>query len=200
MNILDLIFPKSCLECGKGNKYICSDCIKKVRRLGEFPGERISVFKYEGVIRKAIISLKYKFSSDISEEIAELISKELKKMNLNLKEVVLVPIPLHPKRQKMRGFNQSEVVGEYLANKMRWELNKDILVKNTNTKPQVGLKGRERHLNLKNTFSLNKKQNLKGKTIIIFDDVYTTGSTIKEAIKVLKKTRPKKLMSLTIAG
>ena len=69
MNILDFIFPKKCLECGSFGKYICDNCLKKVGKSGWW-GRNYSVFKYEGVIRKAIIALKYKYSTAIVDELS----------------------------------------------------------------------------------------------------------------------------------
>lgn len=197
MNLLDFIFPKSCLECGKSGKYLCDSCVNKVLN-GTFDQNNFAVFKYRGVIRKAIISLKYKFAYDIADELVEITVKRLKSEKYH--GVALVPIPLHWRRENLRGFNQSEILGKKIAEKMNWKFIPDLLVRNKNTKPQVGLKGFARHQNLSGVFSINQNYVLSTKySVLLFDDVYTTGSTIKEAKKILQKAGFNKVYSLTVA-
>lgn len=198
MNLIDLLFPKNCLECKRDGKYICDICISKVPTGGR-RGDDVSVFKYQGVIRKAIISLKYKFATDIADELTNIISQRLPELYM-LHDKVLVSIPLHKQRENLRGFNQAELIGKKLAEQMGWEFAPDLLIKNKNTMPQVGLKGLARHSNLSGVFAVSPSniENTK-RNILIFDDVYTTGSTIKEAKKTLESTGFKDILSLTIA-
>lgn len=197
MNFLDLIFPKFCLECKKQGRYICQKCVEKVLD-GTFDENNFSVFKYKGVIKKAISALKYRFAQDVADDLVDNVVKRL--VSTRLHSLTLVPVPLHIKRQNFRGFNQSEVLGEKLAMKMGWEYVSDLLFKNNNTHPQVGLKGEIRVKNVSNVFGLNPKTNLNlERPILIFDDVYTTGSTIKEARRVLNDFGFKKIYSLTVA-
>ena len=206
MNLLDLLFPKNCLECGKKGKYICDMCYSKVTPYGR-NGDNYSVFKYQGVIRKAIISLKYKFATDIADELVDACTVRLaNSQQLMTNEIqpgysYLVPIPLHRHRENWRGFNQAELIGQKLAKAMKWKFILDLLIRNKNTIPQVGLKGLSRRHNLSGVFSLNSIYNLLPVTynLVLFDDVYTTGSTIKEAKKVLKSAGFKNIYSLTIA-
>ena len=197
MNFLDLIFPKNCLECNRAGSYICNSCSSKVLD-GTFDQNNFAVFKYRGVIRKALISLKYKFAYDIADELVEETVKRIKSKKYH--GVTLVPIPLFWRRENFRGFNQSEMLGRKIAEKMGWKFAPDLLVRNKNTHPQVGLKGLARHQNLSGVFSVNPDYVL-GTTysVLIFDDVYTTGSTIKEAKKVLEMAGFKNIYSLTIA-
>lgn len=201
MNLLDLIFPKKCLECGKVGKYICDNCIKKITP-ARCEGNNYSIFKYEGVTRKVIISLKYKFSFDVADELVEKLVLEIKKSNFKLNDIILVPIPLHYKRENWRGFNQSELIGEKLAKEMNWKYIPDLLIRQIQTVPQVGLKGLARRQNLSGVFIINQKYSsllTVHDSLLLFDDVYTTGSTINEAKKVLEKEGFKKIYSLTIA-
>lgn len=200
MNLLDLIFPKKCLECGKVGKYICDLCCSKVRPFSLLDKSNFSVFKYEGVIRKAIVSLKYKFAYEVTQELVEKILERIKNDDLRFKNITLVPIPLHSQRQNWRGFNQSELIGEKLAKAMSWKFIPDLLIRNKNTIPQVGLRGFTRRSNLSGVFSVNHDCVLSTVySVLLFDDVYTTGSTINEARKVLNEAGFKKVYSLTIA-
>jgi len=199
MAILDLFFPKKCLECGLSGKYICENCLKKVPPRGWTSRTAYTIFKYEGVIRKAIISLKYKYSTDIAEELATHLTRVLKRENINLDEACLVPIPLHWYRYNFRGFNQSEVVGRLIAKKMDWKFIPDLLIRNKSTVPQVQLTGSARRKNLRGAFVLNPVCVLHSTYYILFDDVLTTGSTLLEASKVLRAGGAKRILCLTIA-
>ncbi len=202
MNILDLIFPKSCLECGKGGIYICESCLNKVPTVSWHSKDTFSVWRYTGVIRSAILSLKYKYSTEIAKEIAENAIKKLKNSNFKIKNGVLIPIPLFKTKQNLRGFNQSEEVGKLVAKEMCWEFIPNLLLKKKQTKSQTELKGDERRENLKGVFEINPiydPQKLKDKALIIFDDVYTTGSTLKEAKEVLKGWDMRNICNVTIS-
>ncbi|KKP47193.1 MAG: hypothetical protein UR39_C0005G0006 [Candidatus Woesebacteria bacterium GW2011_GWA1_33_30] len=206
--ILDLLFPKYCLECKKLGKYICDGCYCKVRPCNIIDNN-YSIFKYEGVIRKAIISLKYKFAFDLVDE---LVSCVLRVLKINSKfliftaspvinsKLILVPIPLHKHRENWRGFNQAEIIGEKLAKKMNWKYIPDLLIRTKESKPQVQLKGLDRRKNLSGVFVVNTNHFISNNcSLVLFDDVYTTGSTINEAKKVLQESGFKNIQSLTIA-
>ena len=200
--ILDFLFPKYCLGCKKEGIYMFGECVKKVR-LGFLNYDNYSIFRYEGVVRKAIISLKYKFAYDLASELINVSAKQLMKLkNRKTKNTTLIPISLHKRRENWRGFNQTEIIGEGLAKEMNWKYIPNLLVRQKQTIPQVGLKGLIRRNNLSGVFSVNPKLNLSfliHDLIVIFDDVYTTGSTVKEAKKVLSATGFNNIKSLTIA-
>lgn len=208
MAILDLIFPKNCLECKSSGKYICENCLKKVPPRGWTDRETYSCFRYEGVIRKAIITLKYKYSTEIAKELAEVCVQKLKSSFLlpsNYRRsrpsfaYCLVPVPLHWHRKNFRGFNQSEEVGKIIAKKMNWEFISDLLIRKKSTIPQVQLTGSARRQNLRGVFLLNPAYVLRSTCYILFDDVLTTGSTLLEASKVLRAGGVKRIFCLTIA-
>lgn len=216
--ILGLIFPIKCLNCGKGTKYICTSCLKKVSMpspicpecggysSGGFTHRKClkrldldgltSIWSYEGVIRKAIISLKYKFAFDCAKELSTCIQGRFPK-GLVYSYKVLVPVPLHPARFRWRGFNQVDSIGK-LISKNRWNYYSDLIYRVVNTKPQADLPRKERTKNIKSAFGLNKKYKLPT-SVIVFDDVWTTGSTIKEAAICLKSAGVKRVWGLTIA-
>jgi ComF family protein len=200
MAILDLIFPKNCLECKANGKYICASCLKKVKKNGWNSDWVYSTWRYQGVIRKAILALKYKYSTDIAEELATHLSRVLKKENIDFENACLVPIPLHWYRKNVRGFNQSEEVGKIVAKKMNWKFVPNLLIRTKSTIPQAQLTGSARRENLCGVFSLDPKIILsRYPNIILFDDVLTTGSTLLEASKVLRAGGAKRILCLTIA-
>jgi len=203
-SIFDLIFPRYCLECKKPGRYLCESCVNKLPQL-----TRIilvtTIFPYKGVIRKAILALKYKYAYDISKELSELVALSLIKSKLRFPEkAILVPIPLHKKRENYRGFNQSGEIGKQLAKKMGWNYLPDLLIRKIATPSQTGLNREKRGENVRDAFILNSKYRskleIRDSNLVIFDDVYTTGSTINEAKRVLYKEGFKKVFCLSIAG
>lgn len=223
MSLLDLLFPKKCLQCGAGSLYLCQKCIDRVRLAKQVCVECqrpaidgithvgclrslglhgcLSGFEYKWVIKKAIKSIKYRFASDMAEEIAGLLVTHLQKnVNALPKESVLVPIPLHKKRQNWRGFNQAEELGRVVAKKMGWPLVSDLLIRTRSTVPQVDLEGDQRRSNVQGIFSLHHPLPTTLNTLIIFDDVITTGATVSEACKVIKRRNKElKIWGLSVA-
>lgn len=225
MSVLDLIFPKACIGCGKEGTYICSNCVTKVRLakpicpycekssidgvtharcLRKFGLDGlVSVWEYEGVIRRAVLALKYRYSTEVGKELSDLFVSAMKSQNTKYlipDTGLVVPIPLYWYRQNARGFNQAIEIGKAVAAQMGWKFVSDLLVKKRSTFSQVELKGDERRQNLKDVFAINLDSNLElPDSILLFDDVFTTGSTLKEATKVLKRAGAKKAWGLTIA-
>jgi len=223
MNLLDLVFPKTCLECGSQGKYLCEKCLGKLRLLKPvcpYCGKPsidgfthvkcrkvygldglTSIWDYEGAVKKAILALKYKYSTEVGKELAAVFIRELEKINPIVKGV-LVPIPIHWHRENVRGFNQSEEMGNQVARLMNWEFTPDLLVKVRPTSSQAELSVEERKQNLKDVFAINpihRSPFINLKSVVVFDDVFTTGSTLHEAAKTLKRAGVQKVWGLTIA-
>jgi ComF family protein len=119
------------------------------------------------------------------------------------KNSILVPIPLHKFRKNWRGFNQSELIGKYLSAAMGWDYLEDLLIRSKYKTPQTVLKIGDRKKNIKGVFTLNpkyKRHIAEYQNLILFDDVYTTGSTMKEAASVVKKAGVEKVYGLVLAG
>ena len=222
MDIIGLLFPKKCINCGKDEKYLCEECLAKVKLVNaicaycqkpsmdgmtHFACQKktrmdgfISFWDYSGVIRKAILGLKYKFAKELSGEISSLVVRNLISGYKFLdSKWILVPIPIHEAREKWRGFNQCVLMGAQIAEKMSWKFRFDVLLKTKKTTPQADLKGKERIGNVVGVFKLNPTYKLKNTHIILFDDVFTTGSTLKEAAKVLKRRGAKSVWGLCLA-
>lgn len=199
MAILDAIYPKKCLGCKTAGCYICPSCLAKVRPSKVTGPNTVCLWKYEGVIRKAIITLKYRFVSDVAQELAKIVSRKLKKQG-KWPLATVIPIPLHKKRKNWRGFNQAEEMGKLLAQEMQWEFLPDFLVRVKHKKPQVKLTRGERVESVKGIFEINQKYKITTSPYILFDDVYTTGSTMAEAQKTLQKAGVKFVFNLAIAG
>ena len=206
MSFLDIIFPKTCVGCKRVGKYICADCLSQVKVTNRFDPthEIFSIFKYEGVVRKAIIKIKYGFAFDIAGELATICVQSLPaKYISHLQNAILIPIPLYRSRHSWRGFNQSEIIGQLIAKKLKVNFHKDLLTRPIEGKNQVGLTYSERVRNMCGKFAVNTVKISSIKTpnpkFVIFDDVATTGSTLKEAIKALKKSGSFQVTGFTIA-
>src|SRR5258708_21225478 len=158
MSFLDLLFPVFCLECKKQGKYICDNCLSKVKVINQFDpiSKTFSVFRYEGVIRKAIIKIKYNFAHDIAQELVEVSIKNFKNPYTiyDIQNTVLVPIPLHKSRENWRGFNQSEMLGKLMAKKLNWGFEKDLLIRPIQGQHQVGLTKSDRVRNIRGKFAV----------------------------------------------
>jgi ComF family protein len=217
--LLDILFPRYCFECKKPGRYICPECLSKVEsakiicpvcKRFSFEGKTHSFckskftldgfyafYRYEGVIRKTILALKYRFIYTAVEELVSCLG--FKGLSLPGKPVI-VPIPLHIKRERWRGFNQAEILGKFIAKKNNWEFVNNALLRPENTTPQVNLGKTERMQNIRGKFAVNRGFIPDvSKIYIIFDDVWTTGSTILEACKVLKKAGAKTVWGMSVA-
>jgi competence protein ComFC len=227
--LLDLIFPKKCLGCGKTGGYFCSFCLNRVSlepkricpvcqkpSLGGLTHPRCqnpqsidgltSIFVYQRVVKKAITKLKYKFVSDLAQDLVELFLSFCGEDRVfshfcQQEEVCLLPIPLHPLRKRWRGFNQAELLGKMIAQNLGIKFLPDVLIRAKKTKPQVKLNKEERKKNIQGAFALNSNHRslVTGHQFILFDDVWTSGETMREATKVLKRNGAKRVWGLTIA-
>ena len=156
------------------------------------------------MVRKAIISLKYKYATEIAEDLLPYMIKELeKKKHLFAKKTLLLPVPLYWYKQNIRGFNQSGIIGKVVSEYFSWRFIPDLLIRKKHTKAQVELKGTERKENIRGVFEFNRvfQSEIKNNySLIIVDDVWTTGSTIKEAAAVLKSRGFGEIWGLTVAS
>lgn len=224
MGIKDIVFPKKCLSCGKIGKYLCAACVRRQERVFQicpicfrksFVGKThivcgnnlsldglFSPFYYEGLIRRSILSLKYKFAEEITTELSFWTAYFVKQEGLSFRDFVLLPVPTDKARKKWRGFNQSENIGKKVAGELNLDFSSRLIVKTKHTKPQTGLKKDERRKNLKDAFGINPRyenEDLSPYRFLVFDDVWTTGSTIKEIVRLLKKNNARQIVALTIA-
>ena len=224
--LLDILFPKKCVGCSIGGSYLCEDCVSDILQtdlicpqcsnvsIGGLihPGcERAfsldglwSLGIYQGSLKRIIQKLKYEPSlvSDFAPVLVNLIVDyrllyrpfiydEIKRS----KGWVVTPVPLHWFKENKRGFNQSALIGQLLSKRLRlgyWDGIKRIRFTNS----QVGLKKEDRKKNIKDAFEAfqNPPDN-----ILLIDDVWTTGSTLRECCFVLKKAGAKRVWALTLA-
>lgn len=208
-NTINIIYPEKCIKCGRKDTLFCDDCISKTQVAQRETREGImSVFDYrDPYIRKAIWNLKYYNKKNLGDIFGNILYKtfieeisELRLYSLGNK-IMVIPVPISKKRNRGRGYNQSLTIAKSFSEQEDiFELKSNLVFKNRETTPQARLKNKKDRLNnIKGAFSLKDKNLVKNKTIIIIDDVTTTGGTLTEIIKLLKKNKAKKVLGLTIA-
>ncbi len=155
-------------------------------------------------MKEVIHQIKYEFLTDIFPELFSVIFREWENEKafislykfIDQKKPILVPIPLHWHKENIRGFNQSVLFGKALAKKTGLSLKEDTLIKRKPTVSQTTLGSKERKENVRGIFKLKKP--VRGLSIVLVDDVWTTGATMTEAAGVLKKAGAKNIWGLTI--
>ncbi len=164
--------------------------------------------EYRTVIKKAIYLFKYEpYIFGLSDIFSRLMYESfiqneiLQNILIASDNVWITCVPLHEKRLKRRGYNQSALLGEKLSEKMELRFNKNLLIRNRDTIPQFKLKKEQRAKNISGAFEVNKKfaGKMHGKTIFLVDDVFTSGSTLRECGKVLKKSGAKAVYALVLS-
>ena len=229
MGFSDLIFPKQCVVCKKHGSYLCERCFsflsfdaKSLCLLCNNPSFNnlthprckrkygidgcFSALAYNKTVQKLIFNFKYKpYLTDLKTVLADLfyesiIQNEQFQNQIKKGEWIFVPIPLSSAKLRKRGYNQAEILTKELAKKFNLPV-QNLLLRVRETKTQVGLTNLQRKLNVKDAFLLKPHAIflVKNKNILLVDDVATTGSTLLEASKVLKKGGVGKVFGLTLA-
>lgn len=166
-----------------------------------------SAIAYKGVVKKLIYKFKYKpFLADLTNCLTELFYESLIQNELFMKTIqqssnktiYLVPIPLHAKRSRERGYNHAKLLAEGLSKNLKLKL-AEVLQRTKNTKSQFGLNLKDRKENLSNAFILNAQYEILNTNVFLVDDILTTGSTLLEAARILKRHGAKKVWGLTLA-
>ena len=225
MSLLDFIFPKYCINCRKIGSYICDNCFSYISfneistcvvcqkpALGGLTHPRckkrstidgvISSLVYKGVVKKMVYQFKYKpHVSDLQRTLDTLfyeglIQKELFQTMVT-GQVALVPIPLHKKRFRSRGYNQSLLLAEGLS-KLCGIRVMDCMHRIKNTTTQIRLSQEERKENISGAFAVKNLWH-PVRNVILIDDIVTSGATLAEAAKVLKKAGVEKVWGATLA-
>jgi len=205
--IIDLLFPINCLECNQEGKFICSSCFEKIplnEKDMEFNKDSdlnkliiASDYSYP-LIKEAIHRYKYDFVKELANPLGQLMIKKLNQENI--KNSILIPIPLHLKRLRWRGFNQAVLLSEQINQELNIPVINDLLIRTKHTLPQAKIENaQERQQNIKQAFGLKNMVSLENKTVILIDDISTTGATLKECAQVLKSLKPKEIYGLVIA-
>lgn len=200
--VLDFLFPRKCGVCNKLNdNFVCKDCLKRINsfKIYNFSEEGIWIYRYEGIVRNLIIDYKFKDKSYLCELFANCILSDGEVCKIIRKYDIILPVPLHEKRFKDRGYNQSKLISDILAQKLGVQTFDDVLVKIKNTLPQGKNLLHDRRKAIKGAFFVENPDKIRGKNVLIFDDIYTTGNTANECKKIIEESGAKSVEILTIA-
>src|SRR3989344_829714 len=205
--LLDILFPENCLGCGRSGGWLCEPCIGRLPQAIDNQPSMRGLFDYEDKrIRAAIHKLKYKrglrLASTLGVHLAEFVLEDLSELALfeNMADAIIVPTPLSRERLRERGFNQSELLAEVVSGITGLPLSTEVLAKTKHTAPQVSLKDRRsRQNNLSGAFTIIQPEIIKNKSVILIDDVYTTGATASEIMKTLGAAGARYCITYTIA-
>lgn len=156
----------------------------------------VSLTSYSGVIKKLVKNLKYNFTTDLVKEVSEKLTFD-NSIITGKKDWLIIPVPLDKQRKNFRGFNQAELLGEIFAKKYSLKFDQTVLERSSSTSSQVGLNQKQRAENVKEAFRVRQK--ISDQNFFVFDDVWTSGATLKEIAKVLKKAGAKSVWGLTLA-
>ena len=219
-DFLDLIYPKLCITCDRKlvtqEKYICLHCLSDLPRTKFHPDMenkvaqlfwgRVKVayatswlfFRKGSRYQKLVHYLKYKGLKELGEEMGLLFGNELKESPFQQIDVV-VPVPLHPKKLKQRGYNQSEWIARGIAASLSKPLSADNLVREIFTPTQTRKTRFERWQNVEGIFSVKQPARFFRKHVLVIDDVVTTGSTLEAAVVAILQAGAEKVSIATLA-
>lgn len=217
MGIVELIFPKMCVGCRQEGEYICKKCQKKlIKPEGMCPMccrpsidgwthprcksrsgmERLIVgLPYKGIVQDCLKKVKYKSSWDIIQFLCGLCNFE------EVNSGIVSSVPMWVEKERIRGFNQAELVARCIAGKTGVP-SVPTLQRTRNTKPMFGLKKEERRENIEGAFRVMHKctyTEMHESIVILVDDVWTTGATMRECARVLKKAGANEIWGITLA-
>lgn len=207
-SFLELFFPRLCVCCKRllieQEKHLCLNCLLDIPRTnhwkednnqleiffaGRFPFVSISSFAYYvkgGLLQKIVRQIKYKGNKRLAIFMGELCGKEIQKSKDKYVDIdYMIPIPLHPKRLKERGYNQSLALSEGISSQTGIKISCDNLIRIINNPSQTKNSRFERWQNTKGIFDIKNKNIYKNKHVLLIDDVVTTGSTLEICAKLL---------------
>ncbi|MGD8383211.1 MAG: ComF family protein [Syntrophobacterales bacterium] len=189
LRTLEFISEPYCPVCGVPyakeiqNPHLCGDCLAGIH---SFDRAR-STGSYRGSLREVLHRFKYGGQTSLARPLAHMLIAPGKHLARLHKIDRIIPVPLHPKRLRQRGFNQASLLARRLGSALRISVDYASLKRSRWTEPQTGLTRRQRAANVKGAFSLRSNEKLKGKGILVVDDVLTTGETVNQCVRVLKK-------------
>lgn len=224
-----IFFPDVCPVCGRvifPHEKICIECMGKIETIGEPKCEKcgkklqndeklfctdcdevnhvfdrgICIFNYKEEMKEVLYRFKYKNKRCYSDFFGYVGAKKYRKLFRQWKVKMIVPVPMYQKKQQRRGYNQAEEFARSLTEYTDIPMATDLIKRLRETKPQKGLNKEERYKNLKNAFGVNPEKAKGVNSVLLVDDIYTTGSTIDACAKVLKVAGVEKVYFMCVAG
>lgn len=220
-DFISLIYPRSCICCDnlllKSEEFICNQCFINLPQskfeaeneseldklfYGRVPVQKVGaflIFEKSGKVQKILHSIKYNGNKRLAFRVGQWYGEKLKEYNVFVMADCIVPVPLHPKKQKQRGFNQSEEFAKGLSDSLHIPVVNDNLIRAEFTSTQTKKSKAERWENVKDKFELMYPERLESKTILLVDDVITTGATLDACYQALNSAKEIKLSVISLA-
>ncbi len=223
---LNILFPKVCLGCKKVGSYLCSDCfsdlpVYKLRCIGcrrgnllgltcsicsskkSLPDACYTLFHYNPLLKKLIKSSKFRAAEKILSEFMQIVEREKadqirKDLSIIPSNTLIQPVPLHPKRLKERGFNQAQIIAQALGKILGLKVISNLERVKYSPPQSYYRRSKERFLNIRSAFRI--KENFLPKNILIVDDLITTGHTLREITRILRRSGVERVFAFTLAG
>ncbi|MBX3062558.1 MAG: ComF family protein [Anaerolineae bacterium] len=200
---LDLLFPPRCISCNRAGSLLCQDCqaaLTPVAPVVHITGplrEHRATAVFEGAIRESLHALKYENQQRMALALGSRLYDEYKRAAWTA--TVITAAPLHANRQRTRGYNQAGLLAQNLAQRAGIPYIPDLLQRVRDTQSQVGLTMRERQANVADAFIADSRRT-KAQHIVIVDDVYTTGATLRACADALRQAGAAEVWGLTVAA
>jgi ComF family protein len=220
-DFLALIYPRTCVSCGnslyKHEEQICNFCYLNLPKTNFHKQQRNPVetifygrtpllfassfylFTKLGSIQKILHAIKYKHNKDLAVLVGKWYAEDLKTNDIISRADVVIPVPLHSKKFKIRGYNQSEEFAKGLAEGLNIPLNVNVLKRKEFTSTQTKKSKYERWENVEDVFELIAPETFKNKQVVLVDDVITTGATIEACCQLLQQIEGIQISVLSIA-
>ncbi len=215
--LLQWIYPANCFLCEsseiEGLNQVCNKCWHQLPRTTDTAISNLwlareenlplfitrfhAFFDFNDEIQKIIHEMKYNGKTRIAREIIQFLKEDISNHFHGIE--IIIPVPLHAKRRKERGYNQSELLAKEIAMILDKPLFTSVVKRVTNTKSQTKLDAHERLENMAGAFSVSDNQTIQEKIILLVDDLITTGSTLNECARILKENKVKEVYALVLA-
>lgn len=213
---LNVLYPPRCIFCQQVLSHdcvinICSHCNEELPyskeellQTGQYGEENfcdgaISVFRYTGMVKDSLIRFKFYSSPSYYRTYAKLMAKRLSEIT-DIKDYdILISIPLHKNKEYARGYNQAFLISKALSRELKLPEKSKAMKRLKNTQTQSLLDKRDRQLNIKDAFFITDAGIVRNKSIILVDDIMTTGATLEECGRVLKQAGAVKVTALVVA-
>jgi ComF family protein len=221
-SVLEIVYPMYCGGCGRQGDVLCDACRESFIAIdtggvcpvcGRWIGKRLKCgecishpkyfeqayygFSFEGPAREAMHAFKFEGRKDVGRAMVRACEEKIRSFSSDFD--LIVPLPVTERRLKKRGFNQSFIISEEISRITGTTINYWSLAKVKETQDQYTLSKEERKRNIKGVFETRKNTGMKGKRILLVDDLYTTGSTVQEASKALLRVKPETILVFALA-
>ncbi|MCI8285071.1 MAG: ComF family protein [Firmicutes bacterium] len=192
---------KFCAVCGKGledwyPEEICGNCLNNEQAYDR----GLSCFQYNKLEREMLYKFKYHGKSFMARSFSEMMYDKIKA--LDWEGDIVIPVPMHKKKERQRGYNQADILAKFMAKRLKIPYNRDILIRTKNTAPMSRLSADERKKNLKGAFCVTAegRRLISGKNVLLADDIYTMGVTAQYCSAVLKESGAESVTIMSMAS